>query len=50
MLVYHLGDGVLQQHHVLIERVDLSLKLDAVHEVDRDGDVFLAQSVQERVL
>ena len=50
MLVYHLGDRIFQQHDVLIERLDLTLQLDAVDEVDRDLYVLLAESVQERVL
>src|SRR6266550_5859792 len=50
VLVYHLGDRVFQQHDVLIERLDLTLQLDAVDEVDRDLYVLLAKSVQERVL
>src|SRR5437870_11990018 len=50
VLVDHLGDGVFQQHDVLIERFDLSLQLDAVDEVDRNLHVLLAQEIQERVL
>jgi hypothetical protein len=43
MLVDHLGDRIAQQDHVLVERLDLALQLDSVDEVDRDGNVFLAQ-------
>src|SRR5450759_3320946 len=50
VLVHHLGDRILQQHDVLIERLDLTLQFDAVDEVDRDLYVLLAESVQERVL
>ena len=50
MLVDHLGDGILQQHHVLIERFDLALQLDTVDQVDGDLHMFLTQCVQERVL
>jgi hypothetical protein len=50
VLVDHLGDGVLEQDHILVERLDLSLKLDSVHEVDRNLNVFLAQRIQEGVL
>src|SRR3954466_12761125 len=34
MLVDHLRDGIAQQHHVLVERLDLPLQLDAVDEID----------------
>src|SRR5262249_18706022 len=42
VLVDHLTDAVLQQNDELIERVDLALQLDAVHEIDRDRDPLLA--------
>src|SRR6266487_1274234 len=50
VLVYHLGDGIFQQDDILIERLDLSLKLDAVDQVDGNLNVLLAQGVQEGVL
>jgi len=50
VLVDHLGDGVAQQHHVLIERFDLTLQFDPVDEVDRNRDMFLAQKIEERIL
>ena len=50
MLVHHLRDGVLEQYHVLVERLDLPLELDTVHEVDRDRHILAAERVQERVL
>jgi hypothetical protein len=50
VLVDHLRDRVLQQHDVLVERLDLALQLDAVDEIDRDLHMLLAQRVQERVL
>src|SRR5689334_9380134 len=50
VLVDHLRDRVAQQHHVLVERLDLPLQLDAVHEIDRDRDVLFAQRVQKWVL
>ena len=50
VLIDHLGDGVFQQHHKLVEGFDLSLKLDAVDQVDLDGNPFLAQGVKVRVL
>lgn len=50
MFVDHLGDGVAQQHNVLIERLDLALKLDAVDEVNRHWYMLTAQSVEERIL
>src|SRR5260221_8767371 len=50
VLVNHLRHGVLEEHDVLVERFDLSLELDAVHQVDRNRYVFLAQRVEEWVL
>lgn len=50
MLVDHLGYRVPQQHHVLIERLDLALEFDSIHKVDRYGDMFLAQRIEERIL
>jgi hypothetical protein len=50
VLVDHLGDGVAQQHHVLVEGFDLALQLDAVDQVDRHRHMLLAQQVQEGVL
>ena len=50
VFVHHLSHRVFQQDYVLIERFDLTLEFDTVYKVNRDGDVFLAQNVQERVL
>ena len=50
VLVDHLRHGVAQQDNVLVEGLDLALQLDAIDEIDRDGNVLLAQQVQERVL
>jgi hypothetical protein len=50
VLVDHLGHGIAQQHDVLIEGFDLALELDAIDEIDRDGNMLLAKQVQERVL
>jgi hypothetical protein len=50
VLVHHLRHGVFQQHDILIEGFDLALELDAIDQVDRDRDVFLAKRIQERVL
>src|SRR3989338_5100778 len=36
VLVNHLADGVLEQHHKLVERLDLTLELDAIDQKDRD--------------
>ncbi|KAG1367078.1 hypothetical protein G6F59_018824 [Rhizopus arrhizus] len=50
MLVDHLRNRIAQQHHVLVKRFDLPLKLDTVHQVNRHGHMILAQRVQERIL
>src|SRR5450830_1700035 len=44
MLVDHLGDGVTQQHHVLVERFDVPLQLDAVDQIDRTGTCSLRKA------
>ena len=50
VFVDHLGDGVAQQDHILVEGFDLALKLDAVDEVNRHRHVFTTQSIEKRVL
>jgi hypothetical protein len=50
VLVDHLGDGITEQNHILVEGLDMSLELDPVDQVDGDGDVLLAQGVKEWVL
>ena len=50
MLVYHLRDRILEQHDKLIKGLDLTLKFDAVDQIDGYGDSFLAQGVEVRVL
>ena len=34
MFVYHLGDGIAKQHHILIERFDLTLQFDAIDKIN----------------
>src|SRR5947209_355112 len=50
MLVHHLTDAISQQDDELIERVDMSLQLDAVDEIDGYGHPLFAQGVQKWVL
>src|SRR5438874_1167066 len=50
MLVDHLADAVLQQHHELVKGIDLTLQLDAVDEVDGYRHPLLAQGVQKGIL
>jgi len=50
VLVDHLGDGVLEEDDVLVERLNLALQLDTVDEVDRYLNVLFTQRVQEGVL
>src|SRR5699024_10066301 len=50
MLVDHLAHCVLQQHHILVERLNLALQLDAVYQKDGNWNAFLSQSVEKRVL
>jgi len=49
VLVDHLRHGVTQQHHVLIERLDVTLQLDAVNQVNGHWHVLTTQKVQEGV-
>ena len=46
MLVHHLVDAVLKQHNELVERIDLPLQFDAVNEINRNRNFFLAQDIQ----
>ena len=50
VFVDHLRHCIAQQHDVLVERLDLSLQLDSVDEVDRYGYVFPAKGVEEGIL
>ena len=50
MLVDHLGHGIAQEDHILVERLDVPMQLDAVDQVNRDGNVLFSQQIQERVL
>lgn len=50
MLVDHLGDGVTQQHDVLIKRFDLSLQFDTVDQVNGHRYMLPTQSVEEGIL
>lgn len=50
VLVHHLRHGIAQQHDVLIEGFDLTLQLDAVHQIDRNRHMLPTQGVQEGVL
>jgi len=43
VLVYHLRHGVLEEHDVLVEGLDLTLKLDSVDQIDRYRNVLLAR-------
>ena len=50
MLVDHLRERVAQNDNVLVEGLNLSLKLYAVHEIDRNRNMFLAQEIKEGIL
>ena len=50
MFVHHLGHRIAQQNDLLIERLDLPLKLDTVDEINRHRHVLFAQGIQKRVL
>jgi hypothetical protein len=50
VLVNHLRHGIAQQNDVLVEGFDLTLKFDAVDEVNRHRHVFTAQLVEEWIL
>ena len=50
MLVDHLSDRVSEQHHILIKRLDLPLKLDAVDQINGHGHVLFSKQVQKWVL
>ena len=50
MLVDHLRDRVAQQDHVLIEGLDLALKLDAVDQINGHRNMLATQRIEKRVL
>lgn len=50
MLVNHLGDGVTQQNHVLIERLDLALQFNPVNEIDGDRNMLTTQGIEKGIL
>jgi len=50
VLVDHLGNRVLEEHDILVERLDLPLQLDAIYQIDRDGDMLATKSIEEGVL
>ena len=50
MLVNHLGHGVAQQDHILIERLDLALQFDTVDKVNRNRHMLTTQGVEKWVL
>src|SRR6185437_15557173 len=50
VLVHHLADLVAQQHHELVERLDDTLQLDAIDEINRNRHALAAQGIQERIL
>jgi hypothetical protein len=50
MFVDHLCHSIAQKHNVLIKRLDLALKFDAIDQVNRHRHMFFAQGIQKRVL
>ena len=50
VLVNHLCNRVTQKHNILVKRFNLTLELDAVDLIDRNGNMFASQLVQKRVL
>jgi hypothetical protein len=50
MLVDHLGNRVLEQNDVLVERLNLALQLYAINQINRNGDMLATKSIEEGVL
>jgi hypothetical protein len=50
MLVNHLSHGVAKKDHILVKGFNLTLKFDAIDQVNRYGHMLSAQCVQEGVL
>ena len=50
MLVDHLSHCIAQQHHILIERLDLPLQLDPVNQINGHWNMLPTQCVEEGVL
>jgi hypothetical protein len=50
VLVDHLSNRVLEQNDVLVERLNLALQLDAIDQINRNGDMLATKSIEEGVL
>ena len=50
MLVDHLRNRVAQQHDILVKRLNLPLKLDAIDQINGNRYMLTAQGVEEWVL
>ncbi len=50
MFVDHLRHGIAQEHNVLIKRLNMTLQLDAIDQVDGYRNMLLAQQIQKGVL
>jgi hypothetical protein len=45
-----LGDGIAKQHNVLVEGLNLALKLNAIDQINGNWHVLAAQCVEEGIL
>ena len=50
VFVHHLGDGVAQEHNVLIKRLNLTLQLDTVDQINGHRHMLAAQCVEKGIL
>ena len=50
MLIYHLGHRIAQQYDILIERLNLPLKLDAIDQIDGNWNMLPAQRIEKGIL
>jgi hypothetical protein len=50
MFVNHLGYSVSQQDNILIKGLNLTLQLDAIDQINRNGDMLSAQGIEEGIL
>jgi hypothetical protein len=50
VFVNHLGDCITQKNDILIKGLNLTLQFNAVDQINRDRNMFSAQSVEKGIL
>ena len=50
VFVDHLGNGIFEEDDVLVERLDLALKLYPIDEINGNRNMFSTQGIEKRIL